>query len=267
LDPSDLRQQRGDSAISELVASAKPLFEFVMRHRISAFDLRDVDSRIAAARAALPVLLELADAGTRSAYIRQLSEWLNLSETELSSLLARLTADKGAPAAQPQWSTEAPHQPQDDSIAAEWRDPREDAAERRLLEVLIQRPESATRLELQKLSAAGLTTKKFQLILEALSRDFSSPDPDIANQLSQQLPAAASGLLRELLLSPLPVLSDADAGRYCRGVIQMALRRALEREKTELLSTLKRTPEAETDKLAAIQRELVSLDGELAKLK
>jgi len=267
LDPADLRQQRGDTAIAELVASAKPLFEFVMRHRISAFDLRDVDSRIAAARAALPVLLELSDTGTRSAYIRQLSEWLNLSESELSSLLSRMGATKGQASSNSRVSPELPTGVAEDMGDAAWRETGEDSAERRLLEVLIQHPEFSNRLEQQKIVAAGLTTRKFQLVMEALIQQANPPGQDLANQLSQQLPEAAAVLVRELLLSPLPVLSEADVERYCRGVIQMALRRALEREKTELLAALKRTDESESEKLSAIQRELVSLDSELAKLK
>lgn len=267
LDPADLRQERGNAAIAELVASAKPLFEFVMRHRISAFDLRDVDSRIAAARAALPVLLELSDTGTRSAYIRQLSEWLNLSESELSSLLSRMGVAKGQASSNSRVSSELPKGVSEDMGDSAWRETGEDTAERRLLEVLIQHSEFSNRLEQQKIVAAGLTTRKFQLVMEALVQQANPPGPDLANQLSQQLPEAAAVLVRELLLAPLPVLTDADVERYCRGVIQMALRRALEREKTELLAALKRTDESESEKLSAIQRELVNLDSELAKLK
>jgi DNA primase len=52
LDPSDLRQQRGDGAIGQMLEARKPLFEFVIRHRTGKFLLNDLDSRAAAARAA-----------------------------------------------------------------------------------------------------------------------------------------------------------------------------------------------------------------------
>ena len=267
LDPSDLRQQRGDEAIVQLVAGAKPLFEFVMRHRISAFDLRDVDSRIAAARAALPVLLELPDAGTRSAYIRQLSEWLSLSEGELSNILARLSNAGEAAATRLVGDLAQPAQSRGDSGEEVWQEQREDLAERRLLEALIQYPQFASRLELQKIAAAGLTTKKFQLLLELVVAESTDAGSDLAHRLGQKLPEAGLGLLRELLLTELPVLTEADVQRYCRGVIHTGIRRALEREKTELLAALRRTSEADSDRIAAIQRELVSLDAELSKLK
>lgn len=268
LDPADLRLQRGDAAVTEMVAAAKPLFEFVMRHRIAAFDLRDVDSRIAAARAALPVLLELADSGTRSAYLRQLAEWLNLSEVELAGMFSRISDSRERAD-----TTNRPQPVRRETSSLEslqegtWTDTQEDAAERRLLEVLIQHPQFSNRIELQKIAASGLTTRKFQLTLDALAQESFTHGADLANALSQRLPPAGLGLLRELLLAPLPVLTEADVERYCRGVLQTALRRALQREKTELLAALKRTPEEEAEKHSAIQRELVNLDSELAKLK
>jgi DNA primase len=70
LDPCDLRMQKGDVALRELIDGCKPLFEFVITTAISRFDLDTVEGRIAAVKAAAEVLTDIRDRNSLSHYYR-----------------------------------------------------------------------------------------------------------------------------------------------------------------------------------------------------
>ncbi|UZD60934.1 DNA primase [Brevibacterium sp. JSBI002] len=70
LDPCDLRMQKGDAALRELIDGRKPLFEFVITTAISRFDLDTVEGRISAVRAAAEVLTDIRDRNSLSHYYR-----------------------------------------------------------------------------------------------------------------------------------------------------------------------------------------------------
>jgi len=73
LDPCDLRLQRGEVAVRDLVSNPQPLYEFVMRHKMSGFDLDRADSRVDAVRAAAEVVAKVQDAQKRSAFIEEIA--------------------------------------------------------------------------------------------------------------------------------------------------------------------------------------------------
>ncbi|MDN5634626.1 MAG: toprim domain-containing protein, partial [Brevibacterium sp.] len=70
LDPCDLRMQKGDGALRELIDGRKPLFEFVITTAISRFDLDSVEGRIAAVKASAEVLADIRDRNSLSHYYR-----------------------------------------------------------------------------------------------------------------------------------------------------------------------------------------------------
>ncbi|WP_066302565.1 DNA primase [Arthrobacter luteolus] len=76
MDPCDIRQQQGDAAVAELIRSRRPLFEFAIRSTLAKFDLNTVEGRIAALRAAAPVVADIRDPAMRPAYARELAGWL-----------------------------------------------------------------------------------------------------------------------------------------------------------------------------------------------
>jgi DNA primase len=78
LDPCELRQQHGPDAVRALVAGRTPLFEFVVRSTLAAHDLDTAEGRIAALRAAAPVVASIRDAALRPEYTRQLAGWLGM---------------------------------------------------------------------------------------------------------------------------------------------------------------------------------------------
>ena len=61
LDPCDLRLQHGDAAVRELVARRMPLYRFVMSNLLTQHDLDRADGRLAALRAAAPLVASIRD--------------------------------------------------------------------------------------------------------------------------------------------------------------------------------------------------------------
>ena len=89
LDPCDLRLQRGDQAVRDLVAAREPLFAFVIRAALASVDLDTVEGRVAGLRAAAPVVATIRDRALREGYARELAGWLGMNEAEVRRAVAR----------------------------------------------------------------------------------------------------------------------------------------------------------------------------------
>ncbi len=80
LDPCDLRLQRGDEAVRDLVAARIPLVEFVLRSRIDGVDLDTAEGRTNAVQSAAPVVAGIGDRILRGEYVRLLAGWTGLEQ-------------------------------------------------------------------------------------------------------------------------------------------------------------------------------------------
>lgn len=76
MDPCDIRMEKGDTAVRELVASRIPMFEFVIRALLEDYDTASVDGRVHALRRIVPVLAGIRDDAMRDEYARQASGWV-----------------------------------------------------------------------------------------------------------------------------------------------------------------------------------------------
>lgn len=76
-DPCDVRMERGDAAVRELVASRIPMFEFVIRTLAAEYDTASIDGRVHAMRRIVPVLAGIRDEAMRDEYARQASGWIS----------------------------------------------------------------------------------------------------------------------------------------------------------------------------------------------
>ncbi len=84
LDPCDLRQQKGDLALRDLIARRVPLFEFAIRSELTHHKLDAAEGRINALNAAAPLVAQIRDKSLRPEYTRLLAGWLGL-EVEIVS--------------------------------------------------------------------------------------------------------------------------------------------------------------------------------------
>jgi DNA primase len=88
LDPCDLRLNRGDDAVRRLLTTKKPMFEFVLRQILAAHNLDTVEGRVAALRAAAPVVADIRDPALRPGYSRELAGWLGMELSEVGRAVA-----------------------------------------------------------------------------------------------------------------------------------------------------------------------------------
>ncbi|MEO6116779.1 MAG: DNA primase, partial [Pseudolysinimonas sp.] len=95
LDPCDLRKMRGDEAVRQLIATRKPMFEFMIRRQLAGHDLETVEGRVAALRASAPVVAGIRDRAMNVGYVRSLAGWLGLEPDEVSRAVTGARAAAG----------------------------------------------------------------------------------------------------------------------------------------------------------------------------
>ena len=258
LDPSDLRQQQGDLAVVEMLKNRKPLFEFVIQHRLSQFNLSDIDSRVAAARAAAPVVAEIVDPALRSGYTRMLAEWVSLDVTDVAAMVG---GNKNQ-------ATRARVEPLRTSDALPTAEPIADKLETQIMQVLVQNPTAFSVSQLRRMQAAGISTPDYKALLEIVLENAERiSEPSFANLLATAADERLQAVVRQLALAPLPLKSEADLGKYSLGIVNAAMIKALDREKTDLLAALRRAELASSEEQkVAIQRQLVELEAERRSL-
>lgn len=86
-DPCDLWQTQGATAVRALVDSRRPLFEFVLRTILKAYNLDTSEGRVNGLRAAAPVVSRIRDVALRSEYTRRLAGWVGMPEDEVRQVV------------------------------------------------------------------------------------------------------------------------------------------------------------------------------------
>lgn len=76
MDPCDLRMEKGDGAVRDLVASRVPMFEFVIESLLKDYPLDTPEGRLQALRRTVPVVAQIKDAPLQTEYARQLAGWV-----------------------------------------------------------------------------------------------------------------------------------------------------------------------------------------------
>ena len=138
LDPCDLLMQRGPEAVRELVARRVPLYRYVMENTVGQFDLDRADGRVAAIRAAAPLVTSIRDQSLVDGYLRELSQAVgadvDLVRREVSRVGRQHRCDPQVPAV-------TPAEPQQGS-GISWPDPADVSlsAERGFLKLALQHP-------------------------------------------------------------------------------------------------------------------------------
>ena len=78
LDPCELRQEKGDLALRDLIARRVPLFEFAIRAELAHHKLETAEGRVNALNAAAPLVAQIRDKSLRPEYTRLLAGWLGV---------------------------------------------------------------------------------------------------------------------------------------------------------------------------------------------
>lgn len=297
LDPCDLRLKRGDGAVRNLIASRIPMFEFVIRSTIAKYDLNTVEGRIAAVRAAAPIIANLRDPALRPGYQRELARMLGLELDEVARAVRaagpRTTgvpgdgsraqtgdgqrgypnrdAQQGGPVGDPAHTPVGPRRPTAHGPAAEastaperpfgMTDLPNDPAtrlERDAIQALLQAGAWAERSLREQALTARLQHPALAVIRDALQAAGGAASLDA---VLAELPAQFQPLAAQLAVAPIPYSNAAELGAYVNGVLSALLDRELLRQKSELLGQLQRAAASDPAVVADLQRALVDVEA------
>lgn len=92
LDPCDLRLQKGDAAVRELVARRIPLYRFVLSNVVQRYDLDRADGRVDALREAAKLVSSIRDRSKVDAFARELAGMVGVDVEEARSEVRRAAA-------------------------------------------------------------------------------------------------------------------------------------------------------------------------------
>lgn len=144
LDPCDLRLQKGDAAVRELVARRIPLYRFVLGNVVQRYDLDRADGRIDALREAAKLVSSIRDRSKVDAFARELAGMVGVDVEEARAEVRRAagrpakTDDRRRPQqAGPTVPAAAPGPPA--PPLPDLRDPRF-SLERETLKLVVQHP-------------------------------------------------------------------------------------------------------------------------------
>lgn len=275
LDPCDLRSEKGDEAVLAMIANKRPMFEFAIKQKISKFDLNTLEGRVAAARAAAPVIAQIRDGALRPAYMRELAAWVSLEPNEVAALVdvalkqarndsvstMRRDSDAQAPSeAPPVDSGEVSQYP-----AINLSDPIM-RFERQLLEVIVQVPAASDRAVVLRICKSGFSAPAHIAVANAIEAAVDLVGKhEFLPTLAAAVPQELYSVLLEIAGQTLPARDEAGLVLYAQGVIERGLKAILAREKTELLAALRREdPASEAHK--AIGQKLQDLEAERRSL-
>ncbi|MEO8527957.1 MAG: DNA primase [Pseudolysinimonas sp.] len=265
LDPSDLRTQRGDEAVRTLIANRKPMFEFMIRRVIARFDLETVEGRVAALRAAAPVVAGIRDRALSVGYVRNLAGWLGMEPNEVSRAVR--SAPKAAAPVVTDSGDEASEQSEVRLLDLP-TDP-ETRMERDALMVMLQRPTAVGADLLERATRVRLRSTLLDVVRDGIAT--SLPDwerPDWIARVGDAVPTRYAGLVSQLGVAPLPETRESNLDKYCRAQVADLIAVDIVRLKSELTGASQRAA-AEGDQVRAdaMREQLAALELERRRLR
>ena len=285
LDPCDLRLNRGDDAVRRLINTRKPMFEFMVRRVLAGFDLETVEGRVAALRAAAPVVASIRDQALNVGYVHDLAKWLGMDQQEVGRAVA---SARGAASARPVAQQKAQHgdaaqgwagapsgsepgpptEARGPSLVQLPTDPAT-RLERDAVMAILQQPAAVGRELVDRANVVAYSNASLAVVRDGIAasmEDFYSPG--WLERVIAEVPGPFTTLVKELGVAPLPEKEGRELAIYCQGVTIDLISRDLLRGKAELLGRLQRTDAvAEQEKYREIQKELVSIEAERRSLR
>jgi DNA primase len=261
LDPSDLRVQKGDEAVVLMIENKKPIYEFAIKQKMKNFNLESVEGRVGAARASAAVIATIRDSALRSVYIRELANWVNLDLSEVTNLVDRAIKEKVVQAVAPLRQDPVPEAEVETSFQApDLKDPVV-RFERQLLEVLTQQPSRVSKEVMAELLASDFLAGAHAAIASGLAKSLEAKDgTNWLATIAENVDPALHGTLRSLAATELPAGNDEEVARYVSGVVNSGFINLLTRQKLSMQAVLRQLDPSETEKIAEVQKELMSIE-------
>ena len=235
LDPCDLRQQKGDLALRDLIAKRVPLFEFAIRSEIQLHKLDSAEGRVNALNATAPLLAQIRDKSLRPEYSRLLAGWLGI-EVELVTAAVNQGLKK-----QPQTNSSTTGE---EPIAnVQWRpNPQEPRLilEREVLKARLQMP--ALILNWTEIEANAFTHPAYSQLSALIGAQPEQSSIEIAHITDENM----QSLFTELNVEP--IRADGEVtGHYVESIVARLREVAISRAIAELKSSLQRLNPVENE--------------------
>lgn len=93
MDPAEIRQSKGAQGLRDLMDSAVPLAEFVLKTAIADHNLATIEGRTNALRACAPIVAGIRDASMRVQYLTSLGGWLGIEERHVREAVSKVIKD------------------------------------------------------------------------------------------------------------------------------------------------------------------------------
>lgn len=250
LDPCDLRQQKGDLALRDLIAKRVPLFEFAIKTELGLHKLDSAEGRVNALNATAPLVAQIRDKSLRPEYTRLLAGWLGV-EVELVTAAVNQGLKK-----QPQSSNSAPQAETQTEVP--WRpNPQEPRLilEREVLKARLQMPTLISNWN--QIEANAFTHPAYTQLAAIIGAQ--------AEQSSIEIEQVADENMRSLFteLNVEPIRADGEVtGHYVESIVARLREVAISRSIAELKSSLQRLNPVENEQeYTAAFTSLVALEA------
>jgi DNA primase len=242
LDPADFVKERGADALKELAAQARPLVDYMIRRSVGRFDTSTVEAQTQAVQASFPILEQLSDPVRQREYAHLLAELAGVDESSVLLTLERKLAGKPVEVAQ-----------------ALKRVSVNERVEREMLR-LLARDTSIFEGFVGKLSEdhfqSAQNRRLFGLLVEAKG-DVRALIADADDDKTRRLLSALT----------LEMLDGEPTERYAEQLWYRLQEFLLQRRSAALRQRLQKLNPQTDDGYDALFSELISLDGELRRLK
>jgi DNA primase len=251
MDPCELRQKHGPEAVRQLIEARQPLFEFAIRSTLAQLDLDTAEGRVAALRAAAPVVAQIRDGALRPEYARRLAGWLGMEVEPVVRAVNQAARSAGrsqrapdaahgggsdrrqAAARAGERAAAQPGGPGGSGVQADvlgsltGGDPRDPVArvEREALECLLQAPQLVPLEEADGLGDAAFEVPAFRAIHLAvkaaggIARARTLTGSGWLEAVLEEAPQAVAPLVRQLAVTPLPADTEEALARYVLSVV------------------------------------------------
>ncbi len=289
LDPCDLRRVRGDAAVRTLVSGRKPMFEFMIRRQLAGQDLETVEGRVAALRAAAPVVAGIRDRAMSVGYVRSLAGWLGLEPDEVSRAVtgARAAAarapgraDEPSRAAQSAQAGRAPGGGGAGTTLVEAPPARREIkltdlpgdaitrGESEALMAMLQNPQAVGHGLMSRATQVRFSNETLSVIRDGIAASIDQASaPGWLPYVADQVPAPFVTLVTQLAVAPIPQRPD-QLDAYCEGVVAALVDRDIVRKRAEVLGAMQRAKaEGDQERWNVLQRQSAALEIERRQLR
>ncbi len=262
LDPCDLRLNRGDAAVRAVVEDKRPMFEFVIDQRLSAFDLSSVEGQVGALRAAAPIVADIRDRALRPGYVRVLARRLGMDLGEVGAAVQRASRTSSqAPAEQ----ITTPEAPAPRVTLASLPRTSAVALERDALMGALQYGHAVDAALIDRALTLPMSDPGLDAVRTAVA---SQPDRTRVGWTSHAVEATREpyrSLTVELLTADFPARTEDAARASTEALARHLLVRAIDREKAQLLAAVQRV-DATSEQGRAVRVQLRDLDAKRREL-